>query len=858
MVVDRTAALVSLGELQARSMQALIAAYGGGQPDYERIGDYLPLGRQFLAETEAYEECWPGSFQVNTVAGPLVQSLSMYADWLESSGDRDKATALRQESDGIATRLLNADQQAGHLRTRAMEAAAVGRFQDALIGLEHAQQEFLREGRRIEAAQTLLQLANVYEWLGDYARAMSTMDAAQSLVAEQLAGGPPSSSAVAASITEQLATVAEGGTGLERVGEDALGLQRLHFELVQGRARVSRRLGRYDEARALFEQARPFVEEFTPAGVDFHLAAIAIETGNLDDAARLLQRVAPDFDNGLLRPRRGALRQLQSDLALGQGDLSGALASADAGVAEQDAYPDLELAWKLQWRRGRALARLGREGEALKAYREAARTADTVRLAPLGYVLDTAFVADKIPMFNEAIDLAVTAGDGIAVAELIELVKARALAAVLSRPADPQQAHDPDAARFDALSEELDALSFAMYAGSATTDQVRRRGALLVERREVLERIRVRDPRWRGLSVPPAVDAAATCRQLASGNRAALVLHLRGRRLVAVLLTGDDIVVGEKSWDESTVSAIQTYAENLTLAQPDHFLADLSGECDVDLHDVLPDAVAEALEAVRILLVVPHGILHLLPWATMTLGGQRLFTTHAVGVLPNLAALAQTDVELPVPQAVGLLGDPDYTGLTRYKPLPQAGAELADLEHLYGDGLVAPVARQADATQDALAHLLPQGRPGSVLHLVCHADVAADEPLSSGLILTGSTLDAGEILQLGCGFPEVVLSACSTGWRPQTPHGLDLAGDDAIGLVASFLEAGACSLVVSITQAKDDIARQFMVTWHKYRRAGDGPLEALRRTQMSLHDADVPIWAWAGITAYGSDGTVTA
>src|SRR5262249_43921345 len=150
--------------------------------------------------------------------------------------------------------------------------------------------------------------------------------------------------------------------------------------------------------------------------------------------------------------------------------------------------------------------------------------------------------------------------------------------------------------------------------------------------------------------------------------------------------------------------------------------------------------------------------------------------------LPNLAALSHTDDDLPVPRRVGLLGDPDYTGLTRYKPLPQAGDELTDVERLYGDGLVAPVARRAEARQEVLAGVLPQGGTGSVLHIVCPAAVAPDEPLSSGLILTGSTLDAGEILQLGCGFPEVVLSACSTGWRPQTPHGLELAGDDALGL----------------------------------------------------------------------------
>lgn len=851
MVDERTAALIALDQLQTLATQKLMATFASGKIDYDRIGDYLPVGRQLLKDTELYEQRWPGSFKLHTLAGPLVQQLSMYADWMDSAGERQHAGQLRLEADEIAGRYLTAEQGAGHLRTRAMEAAAAGRFQDALIGLEQAQHAFVTEGRPIEAAQTLLQLANIFEWLGDYGRALSTMDAAQALEAERLASGPPTTAAVDASIKKQLSDIQRSGAPELREGEDTLSLRRLHYELVQGRARVSRRLGRFDEARRLFEEARPFVEEFVPAGVDFHLASIAMDTGDLDEAEFLLRRVAPHFENGLLRPRRGALRQLQSDLALRRGDVRNAVARAEEGLAEQDAYPDLELAWKLQWRRARALARDGQAQASLAAYREAARAADTVRLAPMGYVLDTTFVADKLPMFEEAIDLAVAIGDGIAAAELIELVKARALAAVLSHPAEPG-ADGADAARFDRLSQDIDALSFKIYAKGSNAD-ARKRTELLRERREVLERIRIRDPRWRALSAPPNVDIVAVCRRLGETDRATLVLYLRRTRVVAVLLKGEGAVVGDKEYDQATIDALRAYGENLTRVHPDYFLFDLSGESDVELRHLLPDAVADAMAEARTLLVVPHDILHLLPWATMQLNGQRLFVTRAVGVLPNLAAFLHSDDDMVAPTRVGLVGDPDYTGLTRYLPLPQAGAELTDLAGLYGlRGLVAPVARRGDATQEVLAGLLPQGRAGSVLHVVCHADVAPDEPLSSGLILTESSLDAGEILRLGCGFPEVVLSACSTGWRPQSAHGLELAGDDALGLVASFLEAGARSLLVSITKAEDEVARRFMVTWHSHRRSGVGPLEALRRTQRNMDQEKVPVWAWAGITAYSS------
>jgi len=252
--------------------------------------------------------------------------------------------------------------------------------------------------------------------------------------------------------------------------------------------------------------------------------------------------------------------------------------------------------------------------------------------------------------------------------------------------------------------------------------------------------------------------------------------------------------------------------------------------------------------------VAPHERLHVVPWPVLRLDGTRLFERVAVGVLPNLHALRVMDEAGPTEPSVALVGDPDYTGLPHVDPLPEAGPELSDLEQLYGrDSLVAPPLREASATQDGLVGLFGLPAAGTaILHVACHAEVVVDEPLASYLLLTGSLLDAAEILRARCHFPEVVLSACSTGWRPSTVHGLDLAGDDALGLVASFLEAGARAMVVSLSKANDQVARQFMVTYHSFRRSGLAPAQALRRTQQQLVQEGVPVWAWAGMTAYSS------
>lgn len=850
---ERAQALVRLDRLQTEafsSFSRLIRT--DGQARFADFENYLMRGREYAAATIAYEQAWPGSFDVQTVVTPLVQQLSIFADFREAAGDRAGAKALREEADRLAAVYLSGEAAAGVRRTRAMEDAAAGRFHDALLGLDEAYGAFVTAGREVDAAQTLVQLANIYEWLNDYERSLGTLEAANALVAEKLGGGPPTSRSVASAIGKQFLSILQSGT--DREGENALGLRRIYFEVLQGRARINRKLGNYDAAREQFEEARPFVQEFARAGIDFHLAAIALDTGNLSLAGQLLTAAAPDFDHGLIRPRRGALRLLQADLAQAQARFEDALALSADGLADQDHYPDLDLSWKLHWRQARALRALDRFDESLAAFRLAAKAADTLRMAPLGYALDTTFVRDKLPMMEEAIDHALTCGDGETATWFIEMIKSRALSAILSQPIgrSADTGGDADKSTFDELSLRIDAIAFAAFSGSATTDQLRERDELIQRRRQCLERIRIRDPRWRGMTQPHDVDVAAISSRLESSRRVALVLYIRGRRVISTLLGAETLLVGERVCTDATFAALQDYVENLHQLQPDWFLADISAELGLSLPDLLCAEILEALSRAETVLVVPHGILHLLPWAAMRLDGRRLLETAAVGVLPNLAALTQMDRVYTKQPSASLFGDPDYTGLQRFLPLPQAGPELTDLEQIYGAGLLIPTRRGPEATEAALLELL--GHPGAVdavLHVACHADLDVEEPLLSGLILTASKLDAAELIGKRCGYLEVVLSACSTGWRPQTALGLQLSGDDALGLVASFLESGARSLLVSLTQAEDETARQFSVSWHRYRRAGKTPLEAYRKTQLDMLGADPDnVWKWAGITAY--------
>src|SRR5438067_6653205 len=146
-------------------MSALMALAGAGErPPNEAYDRYLAAARSFLAGTVDYERLWPGSFPVQPVAQPLVQQLSMYADHLRADGEPARANRCLREAVELANDHLDATATARLQREWAKEAAAQGRFHEALETLERACSTLAEEGDKLGAGQAVLDLANVYEW----------------------------------------------------------------------------------------------------------------------------------------------------------------------------------------------------------------------------------------------------------------------------------------------------------------------------------------------------------------------------------------------------------------------------------------------------------------------------------------------------------------------------------------------------------------------------------------------------------------------------------------------------------------------------------------------------------------------
>jgi len=437
----------------------------------------------------------------------------------------------------------------------------------------------------------------------------------------------------------------------------------------------------------------------------------------------------------------------------------------------------------------------------------------------------------------------------------MELVKSRALTATLSTRVSSQPGAPEFDIELDKLSSRLDALEYKSYAGDGTAAIDKERTRIQEERASLLERSRISDPRWRSLSEPVPFDLKKFLRSLAGRDQAALSLFIHDDDVTSVLLLGGRCEVGRTPLSPNTKKAFNVYQENLQAKSPDPQQFDPSEALKLTADQIVPRVLLEKAISAKSLVVVPHGMLHLLPWAALKLGQKRLFEYVPVGVLPNLSCITVLFSESSKRPRVALIGAPDYTGLPGIAALALAPYEIATIADTYRAhaALICEPYALKEATEERF-WLLSQDKAAAngILHVVCHGDFVTGDPMSSGLLLSNGKVDATELIRKRLPFDEVILSACATGQRPVEVQGIPLTGDDIVGLPGALLEAGARSVLVSIPAARDDAAMHFMTTYHEYRVEGTPPLPALQKTQIDMLEGQVyEPELWAGFTAYG-------
>lgn len=215
--------------------------------------------------------------------------------------------------------------------------------------------------------------------------------------------------------------------------------------------------------------------------------------------------------------------------------------------------------------------------------------------------------------------------------------------------------------------------------------------------------------------------------------------------------------------------------------------------------------------------LVPTGALHAVPWPLLPSIAERVSTvTPSARLWLHAATRRRRRRALVVSHGV-----------------PGGSAEAAAVASCYEEAaLLDGSTATTSAVLDALAGV-------DVAHLAVHATFRADNPLYSSLQLADGPLLVHDLDRLRRTPPVVVLSACGAGQSTVD------AGDELLGLTASFLRSGTTSLIASTLPVADELAPPLMAAFHRALQTAR-PAVALRRA-----GADAPAHAGAAFTCFG-------
>lgn len=243
------------------------------------------------------------------------------------------------------------------------------------------------------------------------------------------------------------------------------------------------------------------------------------------------------------------------------------------------------------------------------------------------------------------------------------------------------------------------------------------------------------------------------------------------------------------------------------------------------------------------LVIVPHGVLHYLPFAALSDGSDYLIDRFSLRILPSASVLSFLNPRIQKPEAGALIfGNPKLDN-------PKYDLKYAQDEAL-AIGKIIPrssVFLRSEATE---TNLKKYGGAYPVIHLAVHGIFDLDSPLDSALLLARDSdndgmLRAGELYNLSLNADLVTLSAC------ETALGKVATGDDVVGFTRGFLYAGARSLVSSLWQVDDRATRDLMVNFYtNFSRMSKD--EALRQAQLKVKKQYPHPYYWAAFLLTGS------
>jgi CHAT domain-containing protein len=612
---------------------------------------------------------------------------------------------------------------------------------------------------------------------------------------------------------------------------------------------------RLDEALVSLQEARRiFVEQGTPSWVemvDLEIAALYLRKGQFEAGYQAALACTRLFENQPVKRAQANLIAAKARLASGCPDEVEALVKQALQGEEVNNLP--ALTYVAHAVLGKLAEEKGEYRQALDEYEFAIQSLEILR-GRMMVEFRADFLEDKQSLYEDVVSLYIDLGYPQQALQHAERAKSRALLELIAYRLDLGLAVlDSDdkvlAAELVRLRAERDRL-YRRWESDMVKEEMRLRGGQVFEegvhqaQAEVISIEKRITGIWHKLLIHNA--AYARDASLWQVRVEPVQPYLQADTLLLeYFFTHDQVclfLVGHDSLQALRLQAgkaeIQRLLQRLWLnwkaatTQPVSEAAKLKPNADGvlgQLERLLLAPVGEHLAAYHKLVIVPHGILHYLPFHALFDGQDYLIANHEISYLPAASFLRYSQ-ETQREGSGFLVAGNSYGGR-----LPFTTEEAGTVARLWN-------AKPLIEEQATLARLQQEAPGRRGLHLATHGSFRADNPLFSGLALADGWLTTLDIFNLRLQASLVTLSACETG------RSLVAGGDELLGLMRAFLYAGAASLVLSQWVVDDRSTARLMERFYTHLANGLSKGAALRQAQLSFLAEQPP--ASGGPAAY--------
>jgi len=358
--------------------------------------------------------------------------------------------------------------------------------------------------------------------------------------------------------------------------------------------------------------------------------------------------------------------------------------------------------------------------------------------------------------------------------------------------------------------------------------------------RELLRALRESPPAETQGGESPALMSVDTLRQALGPNTTLLEYFRVQDRILAVVVKETGVEITSVTHAPRIARILRMFQFQLSKFRlgPDYvreFQEPLLEAARYHLHELYTELIAPVrtkLQGTR-LVVVPHELLHYVPFHALFDGDQYLVDSYTISYAPSANIYMQCR-QKPANTAGGslILGVPDQQIPSIYDEL-QAVAEVVPQ---------AKVFLGAEASEKVLKENGPRSR---LVHIATHGFFRKDNPMFSGIRLGDSFLTLYDLYRLKLPAELVTLSGCSTGLN------VVAAGDELIGLVRGLFCAGARSLLLTLWDVNDSSTAGFMKSFYRSLNNRQDRALAVRESMIEVRERYPNPYFWAPFILVG-------